>query len=168
MERIKSRKLDGKQNPEYYKQYYRENRERLAKQNKARYIRVRSNPELLKLARQKAAEATRKWRAKHPDKVKKSRKIIYNNRKIKALKIVGDSKCARCGCDEIDFLEFNHKNGDGCKDWKKSGGKAMMDRILTQKRKTDDLEILCRVCNALEFLERKNSKSAQNYRILWG
>jgi len=50
--------------------------------------------------------------------------------------------CSRCGCDELDFLEYNHIGGDG-------------------------LEILCRVCNAHEFLERKNGKSAERFEIKW-
>lgn len=41
----------------------------------------------------------------------------------------------------------------------------MMDRVLTMKRSVEDLEILCRVCNALEFLQRKNPQSATGYQV---
>ena len=107
------------------------------------------------------------WRRRNPEKHKLARKRAYLNRKLKALKAVGEPKCRNCGCDEIDFLEFNHMRGDGCKEWRANKGNSMMDRILTFKRKTDDLEILCRVCNALDFLERKNKKSAKNFKITW-
>ena len=41
-----------------------------------------------------------------------------------------------------------------------------MDRVIAG-RKTDDLEILCRVCNAVDFLERKNNNQAKRFRINW-
>lgn len=109
-----------------------------------------------------------RWRVNNPDKQKLARQRAYQNRKLKALTVVGNATCIRCGCDEIDFLEFNHKNGDGCKDWRDANGIPMMDRILTGNRNTDDLEILCRVCNALDHLERKNGSSAKKYRIYYG
>mgnify|MGYP001610083907 FL=1 len=43
----------------------------------------------------------------------------------------------------------------------------MMDRILTKKRTAKDLEILCRLCNALDFLERKNKVAAKCFKIHW-
>jgi len=44
---------------------------------------------------------------------------------------------------------------------------SMTDKLITGKRSVDGLEILCRVCNALEFLERKNKKSAERFEIKW-
>jgi len=117
--------------------------------------------------KERSAMWVKKWRDNNPEKQKLARLRAYRNRKVKAFKIIGEPKCVRCGCDEIDFLEFNHKNGGGCKDWRDSNGVAMMDRILTQKRKTDDLEIVCRVCNALDYLERKNKDKAKNYKIIY-
>lgn len=117
--------------------------------------------------REKWNRYMRTYRAKHPDRVRKARRRQYINRKTKAMKAVSDAKCERCGCDEIDFLEFNHKNGGGCQEHRITDCKPMMDRILTKNRDTDDLEILCRICNALEFLERKNKKSAKGFKIKW-
>ena len=108
-----------------------------------------------------------KWRIANPEKQKLARKRAYNNRKLRALKMVGEPKCARCGCDEIDFLEYNHIGGGGCKEWRKDGYMSMTDKLITGKRSVDGLEILCRVCNALEFLERKNKKSAERFEIKW-
>jgi hypothetical protein len=120
-------------------------------------------PEQLK-ARQ--AQWVQNWRTKYPEKQKLARKRAYNNRKLKALKMVGDAECVRCGCDELDFLEFNHTEGGGCKDWRKNKGVAMMDRVIGG-RDTEDLEILCRICNALHYLESKNNKQALRYDIYW-
>lgn len=113
------------------------------------------------------ARYVKKWRDKYPEKHKLARKRAYLNRKLKALKVVGSPVCVRCGCDEIDFLEFNHKNGGGAKEHRVSKNRPMMDRILTGKRGVEDLEIVCRVCNALDFLERKNDKQAKRFTIKW-
>lgn len=123
--------------------------------------------ETKKQKRLRMSENTRRWRARHPEEIKRVRKKQYNSRKLRAMNLAGGAKCIRCGCDEFSFLEFNHKNGGGCKDWRESGGVAMVDRILTGKRNTDDLEIVCRVCNALDFLERKNNQSAKRFQIKW-
>jgi hypothetical protein len=43
----------------------------------------------------------------------------------------------------------------------------MADKLLTGKRKPEGLEILCRVCNALDFLNRKNIESSKKFKIIW-
>ncbi len=166
MEPIKSRNPDGSQNREYYERYYLKNKERKSQLDKERYYRVRSNPDLLILYRKKATEATRRYRRKHPERVIEIRKRQYNARKLRALRLIGDAKCKRCGCDELDYLEFNHKDGNGCQEWRKNT-MSLVDRILSKKRDINDLEILCRVCNALEFLERKNNNHRGRFTIVW-
>jgi hypothetical protein len=74
----------------------------------------------------------------------------------------------KCGCDELDFLEFNHIDGGGCKECRDSiTYSSMVDKLLTGKRKPEGLEILCRVCNALDFLNRKNIESSKKFKIIW-
>ncbi len=121
-------------------------------------------PEQLKA---RSAMWVKRWRDKYPEKQALARKRAYNNRKLKAILKVGEARCVRCGCDELDFLEFNHIGGNGCKDHRENKNVPMMDRILTGKRNTDDLEIVCRVCNALDFLERKNNKQSKRFSIKW-
>lgn len=113
------------------------------------------------------AQWVQNWRTKYPEKQKLARKRAYNNRKLKALKIVGEAKCVRCGCDELDFLEFNHIVGGGCKEWKQDKGVAMMDKVIGG-RSTNDLEILCRLCNAHHYLESKNKEQAKRLKVVWG
>lgn len=112
----------------------------------------------------RSAMWVQRWRTKYPEKQALARKRAYNNRKLKALKIVGEPKCNQCGCDELSFLEFNHIGGNGCVEWRENKGKPMMDRVI-KGRETDDLEILCRVCNALDYLSRKNKEQSQRYEI---
>jgi hypothetical protein len=159
------KKLDGKQKNEYFKEYYLKNKERIQARNKAKYHADRSDPEKLKEHRKRATEATRRWRARHPDKVKQKRKDAYNNRKQRAMDKLGGAICIRCGCDELGFLEFNHKNGGGCKEWR-TAKKSMADRILSGERSTEDIEILCRLCNAHHFLESKNV-NANRFTVVW-
>ena len=121
-------------------------------------------PEQLKA---RSAMWVKRWRDKYPEKQALARKRAYNNRKLKAILKVGEARCVRCGCDELDFLEFNHIGGNGCKDHRENKNVPIMDRILTKKRNTNDLEIVCRVCNALDFLERKNNKQSKRFSIKW-
>lgn len=159
-------RIDGKQNPDYFKAYYEKNKEKIAKRNKELYKKRRNTKEGLEKERKRATEYTRKYRKNNPDKVKKNRKSAYNNRKRKAMEMVDGAYCNKCGCNELDFLEFNHINGGGCKEWRENKGVAMMDRVLNG-RDVGDLEILCRICNALEYLERKNYEQSKKFKIIW-
>ena len=117
--------------------------------------------------RDRVARYARNYRAKHPEKTKEARRTQYVRRKLRAIKMVGNPLCVRCGCDEVDFLEFNHVGGGGCIDWRANGGQSPMERLLSGKMSSVGLEILCRVCNAVEFLERKNKKSAKQFGVFW-
>lgn len=121
-------------------------------------------PEQIK-ARQ--AKWVQNWREKYPEKQVQARKKAYINRKIKAFKVLGEVRCVHCGCDDVDFLEFNHKNGGGCKEWRETGGTPIMDQVLTNKRVVDDLEILCRVCNARDYLERKYPNKPHKFLVIY-
>lgn len=127
---------------------------------------ARPKPNLTeKELKERSAKWVKKWRDNNPKKHKLARKRAYANRKKKAFLVIGGAICVRCGCDEIEFLEFNHIDGGGCKEHRDSNCKPMMDRILTKDRHTNDLECLCRICNALDYLERKNPEMAKNYSI---
>ncbi len=86
----------------------------------------------------------------------------YKNRYVKiktrSLSMIGKGKvqCVNCGCNDIRLLEINHINGSGTKDYALYIGKSsFIQTIAAGKRKTDDLEVCCRVCNALQYLESK-------------
>lgn len=110
---------------------------------------------------------TRAYRARHPGRVKESRRKVYLTRKVRAIKMVGELRCNRCGCDDFEFLEFNHIGGGGSKEYRENGRLSAMELLLIGKRKPEGLEILCRVCNALDYLERKNLKSAMLFTVTW-
>ena len=80
------------------------------------------------------------------------------NRRISVLKKVQNYiNCVRCGCDDYRLLEINHKNGGGKKELKnfQKYGRSIEEVIRRGWRETDDLELLCRPCNQIHYLERK-------------
>jgi hypothetical protein len=88
------------------------------------------------------------------------RKVVFN------LLSNNNPKCENCGCGDTRLLEVNHKNGGGNKELQngKNTNKFMWD-IYMGRRKIDDLNLLCRVCNALHYLELKYGKT--KYTIIY-
>ena len=62
-------------------------------------------------------------------------------------------KCVYCGCNVLEALEINHVNGGGAKENKGAQRRRYLNDILNGKR--DDLELTCRVCNALHYMKLK-------------
>ena len=83
------------------------------------------------------------------------------------MKVIGGGKvqCVRCGCNDQRLLEINHKTGGGGKEMK-GKSHAFYISIARLKRKTDDLELLCRVCNAQHYLEMKYGELP--FLVVWG
>ena len=65
-------------------------------------------------------------------------------------------RCVRCGCDDERLLEINHIYGGGNRENQKGkfSSRFYYD-IANGKRPTDDLELLCKPCNAIHALELK-------------
>ena len=125
----------------------------------------------------------KKYAEKYPDKAKKRKEsmILYDkehwkerrdkNRKRMRdviLNIISNNNqiCVNCWCDDTRLLEINHINWWGGKEmmkWKKSN--AFYWDIYMGRRKTDDLNLLCKVCNSLHYLELKYGKT--KHRIIY-
>ena len=94
------------------------------------------------------------YRDTHQTEIKEQRKKY----RLNILNIVSNNNlyCVRCGCNDVRLLEINHKNGGGVKELK-NGEKVhqFYQSILKGERKTDDLELLCKVCNSWHALELK-------------
>lgn len=142
--------------PDYMKHYKESNKERLKEYN-IKYLKqyyVDNKYEMLKHQKE--------YYSKNIINQARYRK----NRRIKALSIVsnGDIRCIHCGCDIIDILEINHKNGGGSKEYH-SGNGSLMIRIINGNRTVDDLELRCKVCNALHDVEYR--KGIHGFKITW-
>jgi len=83
----------------------------------------------------------------------------YQEIRKKAMLTVGRGilECsAGCGCDDMRFLEINHINGGGNKELKNIRGNVNFYRkIYHGEIKTENLNLLCRVCNTRHFCELK-------------
>jgi len=79
-------------------------------------------------------------------------------------------KRVNCGCTITDALKMNHSNGGGRKEY--HGGSAsdrrkdMLFAIMNGTRSTDDLELGCRVCNALHYTETVR-KLPGKWTVMW-
>jgi hypothetical protein len=129
---------------EYTKNYYQKNKEYLVEHRK-KYDKehYQLNKELIK------------------NRVKE----YHQKQRLMTLFLLG-GKCAHCGCDNLKALEINHKNGGGYKEYKLGGTTRLYSKILNGERKTDDLELLCRICNAHHKLT-KLDKLPDNWEIKW-
>lgn len=97
-------------------------------------------------------------------------KVRYQRTKLRALRKISGleiPECNRCGCDELRFLEINHKNGGGTRERKQSPTSGLCQEVASGKRETSDLNVLCRVCNAVDYLERKYGDVKQRFLIQW-
>jgi hypothetical protein len=106
------------------------------------------NERYCKKCKPKLAAYAREWaRKNHPLK----------QIRLKAVQIITGGKipqCSQCGCDILDILEINHLNGKGYEEYKNSSYHFYRSIILGL-RSTEDLDIRCKVCNAVHFCERK-------------
>ena len=104
--------------------------------------------------------------------IKEYHKEYHAKKRLDVLsRIDPDMKCAMCGCDDTRFLEVNHIKGGGRKEQK--GLKKKNRNISTNfvmlihkgKRGVEDLNLLCRVCNSIDHLERVYGKIG--LRTVW-
>jgi hypothetical protein len=116
--------------------YYQKNREKIL-QNRKEYSRT-------------------KWRNTPEIRLKQRNRNVAT--RIKALSLINPKLlCSRCGCCDIRFLEINHKNGGGGAEQRNhmSWGHVFNLKIINGERDTSDLELLCRPCNHIHYLEQK-------------
>ena len=86
-------------------------------------------------------EERRKWREQH----KKVRE--------KAMVRLGGKRCVNCGCDDFSILEINHIKGGGRKALKQTPNRQLYRQIVNDKVDLSEYNVLCRVCNALHYVQ---------------
>jgi len=142
---------------------YRErNKEKLKKQSHEYYLK---NKEAIN-------QKVRSYTQKNATRIKEYLKEYHTKKRLDVLaRIDPDTKCAMCGCNDTRFLEINHIKGGGRKEQK--GLKKKDHNISTNfvmlihkgKRGVEDLNLLCRVCNSIDHLEREYGKIG--LRVEW-
>src|SRR4030042_6537147 len=108
---------------QYFAEYYQRNKQQIAQRNRERYLKLRADPIKREDFKRRCTNASRLWRAKHPEQNAQVRRQSQIKRRIKAMELIGGAICVRCGCDEFPFLEINHKNGGGCKRYRHIGNR---------------------------------------------
>lgn len=96
------------------------------------------------------------------------RRIGKARLRLRVLMLVGNGviRCVSCGCDRPELLEVNHKNGGGAEDRRSYRHVTQFYwAILKFERSTEDLDLTCKVCNALHYLELKHGSLP--YRVSW-
>jgi len=117
-----------------------------------------------------SAVYSRRWREKNPEKVRAANLARTLEEKRRAFAIIG-SRCVRCGCDDVRPLETNHVDGGGSAEAReriaRGVGGPTWHAVLRGERTTDGLNTLCRLCNALEYVERRFPDLKGAWRIEW-
>lgn len=143
---------------EHQRMYYEANKETI---NQRAVDRRKNCPK----AKRRHEKAQKKWIENNPDRYKEIWRATNKRYREKVLRSVSEElKCMKCGCDKIEFLEINHKNGGGAKEVKHRN-QDFYAKILSGERATDDLELLCKPCNNLHYLELKYG--SQPFKIIW-
>lgn len=110
-------------------------------------------------------ESVVRWKTKNPKKYEECWRSHNKQRRLRVLQSVcSDLRCVRCGCDRIELLEINHKNGGGLKEVGRKS-QVFYGKILSGERSTEDLEILCKVCNIWHYAELKFGRLP--YKVTW-
>jgi hypothetical protein len=161
----------------YDQEYRKKNRGKKNQDNKA--FRDR-NKEKLKLKSkeyyEKNKEATKlrvnRYAQKNATHIKEYHNEYYQKKRLEVLaKIDPNMKCAMCGCDDTKFLEINHIEGGGRKEYrelKKTEHNSSLNLTMLihkGKRGVKDLNLLCSVCNSIDHLERVYGKTG--LRTVW-
>lgn len=108
-------------------------------------------------------QACNRWRKKHPEATNAMQRKRNRKLRQKALEKIGSLVCCRCRCDRYEFLEINHINGGGNKE-RKQTTTFYLD-IIHERRGISDLEILCRPCNHIHYLELRYGKLP--FKVIW-
>jgi len=142
--------------------YYKKNKEKLNRKGKEYY---QNNSEAVIQRTTRYHFEHKEWRKKYYDE-------YYQKIRLGVLaRIDPDMKCAMCGCDDTRFLEVNHIKGGGRKEQKgfKDEDHASSQNIIMLihkgKRDVEDLNLLCRICNSIDHLERVYGKTG--LRVIW-
>lgn len=122
----------------YHHDYYLKNKTRINSY-------VRRNAHKYKLQKQRYREThrmrNRVWMRNH-----------YRAERLAVIAYLG-GRCVNCGCDDVRCLEINHVKGGGAQERKNKDYHRLSKEILEGKRK--DVNLLCRLCQGLDYLERK-------------
>jgi len=137
-------------NPEKIQKYKEENHDKILERNRE-YNRLHAEEKKLWYQKNKdrVQANIRKYREEHPEVQRRCNKNYVIKTRDKLFEIVGGKLCTGCGETDDRCLQFDHKNGGGCKDLKKHGSSREMYRyyIAHPDIAKEVLEVKCANCN---------------------
>lgn len=102
----------------------------------------------------------RSWRGRTEEQrkqIREQQKIAgrkHNwNLRLRLIAFMG-GKCQNCDIEDPRVLQINHINGGGVKEFREKGCQQLYKDILSGKRKTNDIELLCANCNVIYEYEQ--------------
>lgn len=124
---------------------------------------LEKNPDYLKEYKRRNWISTRIYDRRYKMKNHQAFQAYWLNRhqkdKLKALQLISGLEkplCADCKCSDLRILEIDHINGGGTKEIKSMLRKTNIHReVAMGRRKTDDLRVLCKVCNVKHDVKRR-------------
>jgi hypothetical protein len=93
-------------------------------------------------------------------------KKAHRRLRAKVFETLGGAQCSNCGCDVFEILEVNHINGGGCQELKTKQTRQLYRDIIHERVEQNDYNVLCRVCNALHYVE--TILGIAGFQISWG
>jgi hypothetical protein len=91
----------------------------------------------------------------------------YRDLRRRVMEKLGGGVCVRCGCDDERLLEINHKRGGGRKEGWSRRMVSNLRAILAGTRKSDDLEVVCKVCNVRHYIELRFPELRGKIEVRW-
>jgi len=132
----------------------------------------RKRREYYQIHKKEKSEYDKNYTKENATRIKEYHKERHQKKRLEVLaRIDPDMKCAMCGCDDTRFLEINHIEGGGAKEHKglkktdHNESQNLIMLIHKGKRGVEDLNLLCRVCNSIDHLERVYGKIG--LRTVW-
>jgi hypothetical protein len=111
--------------------------------------------------------AWRRPRVNHPEVYRQLHRNTQRQNRLKALSRIargGPIVCVSCGYNDIRILEINHKNGGGSKEVGRANHNFYR-WIANGSRSIDDLDIRCKVCNALHAVGLKYPELVNRFTV---
>lgn len=156
-----------------HQRYYRRHREK-EKARRRKYASEHREEERERLRRwrlenrERYLEYRRRWYREHKDYLVLKR-FQWKWRVLTIVAQSADVKCVYCGCDDLHALEINHKFGKGKVEQRKLSehGESLYSAIVRGERPVDDLEVVCKPCNARHYLRQKYGEEVDRWEIKW-
>ena len=92
-------------------------------------------------------------------------KKAHRRLREKVFEVLGGAQCSNCGCDVFEILEVNHINGGGRREQKDKQTRQLYREIIYGRVNADNYNVLCRICNALHYVE--TVIGIEGFRIKW-